>query len=211
MDFFSGLPMVATPSSVPTAAPQRCSFSTKVVACAASRRWPLATASANRRPRAARRTARQEDRLRRGRRPARRSDLARAHAQPALRPGRSPRLSWPPDGPPCELDPASEPSTNLIRPQPAMERGAQLQPTTKGVADPHHAAQQPAPLDGEPLSFFRPERSRLVVLALRPSTPAPREQRQPEREQRAEATDSEAHGIPAGPVFRLRRGLRLER
>ena len=27
----------------------------------------------------------------------------------------------------------------------------------------------------------------------------------------AEATDSEAHGIPAGPVFRLRNGLRLER
>jgi hypothetical protein len=49
-----------------------------------------------------------------------------------------------------------------------------------------------------------------VVLALRPSTPAPREQRQPKREQRAAATDSEAHGIPAGPVFRLRRGLRLE-
>ena len=51
-------------------------------------------------------------------------------------------------------------------------------------------------------SFFRPERSKLVELALRPSTPAPREQRQPKREQRAEATDSEAHGIPAGPVFR---------
>jgi hypothetical protein len=42
-----------------------------------------------------------------------------------------------------------------------------------------------------------------VGLALRPSTPAPREQRQPKRKQRAEATDSEAHGIPAGPVFRF--------
>ena len=41
-----------------------------------------------------------------------------------------------------------------------------------------------------------------MELALRPSTPAPREQRQPKRKQRAEATDSEAHGIPAGPVFR---------
>ena len=51
-------------------------------------------------------------------------------------------------------------------------------------------------------SFFSAERSKLVELALRPSTPAPREQRQPKREQRAEATDSEAHGIPAGPVFR---------
>ena len=50
-----------------------------------------------------------------------------------------------------------------------------------------------------------------MELALRPSTPAPREQGQPKREQRAEATDSEAHGIPAGPVFRLRSGLRLER
>jgi hypothetical protein len=57
-------------------------------------------------------------------------------------------------------------------------------------------------------SFCRPNRSRLVGLALRPSTPAPREQRQPKREQRAEATDSEAHGIPAGPVFRFRSGLR---
>jgi hypothetical protein len=47
-----------------------------------------------------------------------------------------------------------------------------------------------------------------VGLALRPSTPAPREQRQPKREQRAEAADSEAHGIPAGPVFRFRSGLR---
>jgi hypothetical protein len=47
-----------------------------------------------------------------------------------------------------------------------------------------------------------------VGLALRPSTPAPREQRQPKRAQRAEATDSEAHGIPAGPVFRFRSGLR---
>ena len=55
-------------------------------------------------------------------------------------------------------------------------------------------------------SFLCPERSNLVGLALRPSTPAPREQRQPRREQRAEATDSEAHGIPAGPVFRLRSG-----
>jgi hypothetical protein len=54
-------------------------------------------------------------------------------------------------------------------------------------------------------SFCRPNRSRLVGLALRPSTPAPREQRQPKREQRAEATESEAHGIPAGPVFRFRR------
>ena len=53
----------------------------------------------------------------------------------------------------------------------------------------------------EPPSFCRPNRSRLVALALRPSTPAPREQRQPKREQRAEATDSEAHGIPAGPSF----------
>src|SRR5687767_12211352 len=60
-------------------------------------------------------------------------------------------------------------------------------------------------------SFLCPERSKLVELALRPSTPAPREQRQPRREQRAEATDSEAHGIPAGPVFRLRSGLRRER
>ncbi len=51
-------------------------------------------------------------------------------------------------------------------------------------------------------SFCRPNRSMLVRLALRPSTPAPREQRQPKREQRGEATDSEAHGIPAGPVFR---------
>jgi hypothetical protein len=50
-----------------------------------------------------------------------------------------------------------------------------------------------------------------VELVLRPSTPAPREQRQPKREQGAEATDSEAHGIPAGPVFRLGIGLRLER
>jgi hypothetical protein len=50
-----------------------------------------------------------------------------------------------------------------------------------------------------------------VELALRPSVPAPREQRQPRREQRAEATDSEAHGIPAGPVFRLRSGLHSER
>jgi hypothetical protein len=48
-----------------------------------------------------------------------------------------------------------------------------------------------------------------VELALRPSIPAPREQGQPKREQRAKATDSEAHGIPAGPVFfRLRSGLR---
>ena len=46
-----------------------------------------------------------------------------------------------------------------------------------------------------------------MELALRPSIPAPREQRQPRREQRAEATDSEAHGIPAGPVPRLRSGL----
>jgi hypothetical protein len=50
-----------------------------------------------------------------------------------------------------------------------------------------------------------------VELALRPSTPAPREQRHPKREQRAEATDSEAHGISAGPVFRLRSGVRCER
>ena len=57
-------------------------------------------------------------------------------------------------------------------------------------------------------SFCRPNRSRLVGLALRPSTPAPREQRQPKREQRADATDSEAHGIPAGPVFRFRSVLR---
>jgi hypothetical protein len=57
-------------------------------------------------------------------------------------------------------------------------------------------------------SFCRPNRSRLVGLALRPSTPAPREQRQPKCEQRAEATDSEAHGIPAGPVLRFRSGLR---
>jgi hypothetical protein len=60
-------------------------------------------------------------------------------------------------------------------------------------------------------SFLCPERSKLVELALRPSIPAPREQRQPRREQRAEATDSEAHGIPAGPVFRLRSSLRRER
>jgi hypothetical protein len=63
----------------------------------------------------------------------------------------------------------------------------------------------------ETASFLCPERSNLVELALRPSTPAPREQRQPRREQRAEATDSEAHGIPAGPVFRLRSGRRSER
>jgi hypothetical protein len=40
-----------------------------------------------------------------------------------------------------------------------------------------------------------------VELALRPTISAPREQRQLKREQRAEATDSEAHGIAAGPVF----------
>src|SRR5215211_3645549 len=72
--------------------------------------------------RAGRRTARQEDRRRRGRPPARRSDLARAHAQPALRPGGSPRVSGRLTALHCELDRASEASTNLIRPQPALER-----------------------------------------------------------------------------------------
>jgi hypothetical protein len=86
---------------------------------------------------------------------ARRSPASRSPDSPkrsgtCSRPtGPSPRqvaqTFWPPDGPPCELDPASEPSTNLIRLQPAMERGAQLQPTTKGVADPHHAAPATGP------------------------------------------------------------------
>ena len=40
-----------------------------------------------------------------------------------------------------------------------------------------------------------------MELALRPTISAPREQRQPKREDGAEATDSEAYGIPAGPAF----------
>jgi hypothetical protein len=42
-----------------------------------------------------------------------------------------------------------------------------------------------------------------VVLALRPSTPAPREQRPPKRDNAPRQQTREAHGIPAGPVFRL--------
>ena len=68
----------------------------------------------------------------------------------------------------------------------------------------------PAPLSESP-SFWRPDRSTLVELALRPPIPAPREQGQPKREHRAQATDSEAHRIPAGPVFSVRTALRGDR
>jgi hypothetical protein len=41
----------------------------------------------------------------------------------------------------------------------------------------------------------------IAQLALQPRIPAPREQRQPKREQGAEAKDSKALGIAAGLVF----------
>ena len=49
-------------------------------------------------------------------------------------------------------------------------------------------------------SFSRPERSRLVELALRPSTPAPREQRQPKREQRARQQTQRRTGFLRGQL-----------
>jgi len=118
---------------------------------------------------------------------------------------------WPPDGSPCEFDRASEPPTNLVRPQPAIERWAQLQPTTKGVPDAHHAALDNRPHLMEKLIRFYARRG--VGLW---NWPCGHQPRPPESKDSRSATTRRGNGLggardSCGAGVSFEEGSRLER